>query len=578
MKPPQLKVVSWGLLIAACHSGAARELLGVGVGGSNGETDAAADAAPMTGGAGSHTTIPQAGEDAGSNVDHGGNAGNGGNGGSGGAAPEPPDASDASNDVEADVPTCGDGHVDSALDEECDDGNQQHSDGCENDCTETEIADVGLGYFSCALSKAGGVKCWGDDSYGALGRGTAGLNVVDPLQVPILDFGTTRRVIQLAVGRYHACVLFEDHKMRCWGHNDSGQLGNNSQNDYGDASGEQLIDLGDIALSDVQSISASVDGTCAIANTVDGPQLYCWGNNTRGQLGIGNKVVQTKPLYPAVLDATPTAVNVGFHWVCALLSTDAARCWGNYAFGVQGIGPTNFNVGDGIGNGTVGQLPNDSTRNVKGLPGPISSIAGDYQTTCALVDGDMYCWGRNAYGEAGYPLAANGTEIWQTPRAVDLGNVSLVQVSLNSKFGCGVDDQGVVRCWGDAGADGALGYPGMGTVGVDRDPVLDYQLYRDADGGAPDGGTANLPLGAVDVGDFDGIPGVDLVAKVVAGPDRVCAILKSGRMRCWGENTFGQMGYPASDVDYIGVTDSPAEAYQRMGYADARIFGTTPDL
>jgi hypothetical protein len=31
-------------------------------------------------------------------------------------------------------------------------------------------------------------------------------------------------------------------------------------------------------------------------------------------------------------------------------------------------------------------------------------------------------------------------------------------------------------------------------------------------------------------------------------------------------------------VDYIGVTDSPAEAYQRMGYADARIFGTTPDL
>jgi alpha-tubulin suppressor-like RCC1 family protein len=158
--------------------------------------------------------------------------------------------------------------------------------------------------------------------------------------------------------------------------------------------------------------------------------------------------------------------------------------------------------------------------------------------------------------------------------------VSLVQVKPSANYTCALDDEGFVYCWGDDANDGAMGYPGIDRIGGDRDPILDYQLMRGGDGGVSDGidagpVTPGLPVGAVDLGDFDGIPGPDRATQVETGPDRTCALMEDGTARCWGENSGGQVGYDPS-IAYIGLTDSPAQAYEKIGHPDVEIFGPLP--
>jgi alpha-tubulin suppressor-like RCC1 family protein len=443
-----------------------------------------------------------------------------------------------------------------------------------NDTNVTQVA-IGL-RFSCALSNGGDVKCWGQDSYGSLGRGSLGTDITDPLSASVLDFGTSRRVTQITAGNYHACALFEDGKARCWGRNDSGQLGQGTQQDYGDEANEQLNALQDIALSNITSIEAGSFGTCALAGNPGSESLYCWGSNTLGELGIGDTQMLTAPQGPAVLAAQPKSMIAGARWVCAHLSTNDARCWGNYNWGVLGVGTIDFPIGDGEGDGAgEGALPNDSAYNVKGLPGPVTTLAGDHITMCALSLGSVYCWGRNSEGRAGYPVATYGDELWQPPRAVNLGNVTISQISSTHSHGCAVDDEGIVRCWGSAPQEG-LGYPGVGRVGEMRDPIDDYELMRIAGDGGADAGDAgsDLPLGAIDLGDFDGTPGLDPATAVFTGFGVTCAAMQTGGLRCWGDNTWGRLGYGTA-LPNIGLTQTPAEAYEQMGFSDIKVFSSS---
>jgi hypothetical protein len=160
---------------------------------------------------------------------------------------------------------------------------------------------------------------------------------------------------------------------------------------------------------------------------------------------------------------------------------------------------------------------------------------------------------------------------------VNLGAVNVVQLAVGWGHVCAVDDEGVVRCWGGGGS-GQTGYPGEVGVGYDRDPVADYLLMDAADGGQVDGGwpdadrPAGLPLGAVDVGDFDGEPGLDPVIKVVSAHSATCAQMQTGAWRCWGDNALGRLGYDPNQAT-IGYEKSPAATYEDLGYADIKVFG-----
>jgi LPXTG-motif cell wall-anchored protein len=99
------------------------------------------------------------------------------------------------------------------------------------------------GYHACALLSSGGVKCWGYN-WGQLGLGDLN-NRGDEVgemgsNLPSVDSGLANGVTVTAItaGDNHTCVLLSLGGVKCWGRNQSGQLGLGDTNHRGDAAGE----------------------------------------------------------------------------------------------------------------------------------------------------------------------------------------------------------------------------------------------------------------------------------------------------------------------------------------------------
>jgi alpha-tubulin suppressor-like RCC1 family protein len=184
--------------------------------------------------------------------------------------------------------------------------------------------DMDLGnFFSCAVLLNGTVRCWGLNSSGQLGDGTAMTRTV-PTRVS--DLGCVARV---SVGDVHACALLQDGTVRCWGAGVYGQLGNGSTSN----STSPVVAQG---LSDVVSVSAGAQHTCAVLGT---GAVRCWGANTFGQLGNGTTVQSSVPV--AVMGITNAVqVTAGGRYSCARLSNGSVRCWGSNTSGQLGDGTT----------------------------------------------------------------------------------------------------------------------------------------------------------------------------------------------------------------------------------------------
>ena len=98
---------------------------------------------------------------------------------------------------------------------------------------------VGSGWqHGCAITLHGGrVKCWGDNSSGALGVPSQSIAVT----APDLDLGAAEAVT-IAVGQAFNCAIFDDDTLRCWGSNTDGQATGNGMNMPADSGGRHGYD------------------------------------------------------------------------------------------------------------------------------------------------------------------------------------------------------------------------------------------------------------------------------------------------------------------------------------------------
>jgi cysteine-rich repeat protein len=466
-------------------------------------------------GGGSPGADPTVGED---NPE--GGATHGGGGGEGG------EGSDSSGGYED---GCGDGVM--ASSEECDDGNEADGDGCESDCRVTiGVRTFALGgAHTCVVDYDGQLRCWGDNTYGQLGYASLGLPNVGATFTPAVFDRTVSikgAVSQLALGVEHTCALTVDGAVYCWGRNDAGQLGYGHTEDLGDEPGEAPIDVGPVQLpTSALSVAAGSSHTCAL---LDDGELHCWGDGSRGQLGIGDgfdgdigagldpypRAVDGPPL--ETLGMAPRSVQIGVGaFGCVTDPADDVYCWGANECGQLGIG-SDVDAPAMTGPALLGQR--------------VMQMAIGQAHACATNElFEVLCWGAGGSGQLGYARTDDiGDD--EPPRAgvVDLGGYEARQLAAGADFTCALLEDASVRCWG-SGAMGQLGYGTTQTVGDDESPA-DW----------PGFGPVHLLMPATEI---------------AAGAHHVCARTADAQLRCWGSGADGRLGY-ADETDVGADPDS----------------------
>lgn len=239
---------------------------------------------------------------------------------------------------------------------------------------------------TCGLKPDGTAWCWG--RY-VLGHETITFSM-EPLQV-----STDLRFVRLSGGGGGGpiCGLVDGGQAYCWGTNGTGQYGDGSNI----TSQTPVLAAGGLLISDI-SVAHGFH-TCSV--TLGGVS-YCWGRNNNGELGVGDFVQRLTPVLVAG-DPTFRDVEAAYYHTCALDTEDAAWCWGYNHNGHLGSG------------GTSDPVP---------YPAPVTGghrfrwLAAGSQHTCGrTVDGRVYCWGVNSYGQLGVGV------IYQSAVPVEVGSM-----------------------------------------------------------------------------------------------------------------------------------------------------------
>lgn len=272
----------------------------------------------------------------------------------------------------------------------------------------------------------------------------------------------------------------------------------------------------------LESAGPVANGSGGASGSGSGGQSGSGGAATDGQSGVAQIVA-------------------GDNHTCVLLRDGQVRCWGRNHLGQLGYGHTRT-IGDD-------ELPSSAgTVSVTTMPGvTVTQLAAAVDRTCALLsDGSVKCWGDNASGQLGY---GNRTIIGDDELPSSVGPISLssipgvgaLAIVAGGNHTCARLASGPLVCWG-LNANGELGYGNTATIG-------DNELPSSA--------------GAVDLTHANGIS----VTGLGAGRFETCALLSDKTLKCWGLNSFGELGYgntltigdtePPSAVGAVSVSDAP---------------------
>ncbi len=307
----------------------------------------------------------------------------------------------------------------------------------------TGVAAVSAGGFhACALTTAGGVKCWGSNSFGQLGNGAT----VDS-QTPVDVSGLASGVAAISAGKYHTCAVTTVGGLKCWGNNVDGELGDRTTTARSTPVDTCLNPACTAPITGIAAVSAGDFHTCALTT---GGGAKCWGYDSYGQLGTGQICNPcTTPVDVSGLTSGVAAVSTGASHTCALTTGGGAKCWG-------------YNSAGELGNGATA---NSSTPvNVSGLGSGVVSVSAGTDHSCALVSGGgVKCWGFNRYGQLG-----NGTTT-NSSFPIDVSGLTsgVSAVSAGFDHTCALAVSGGVKCWGY----NSSGQLGNGTSADSHTPV-----------------------------------------------------------------------------------------------------------
>jgi alpha-tubulin suppressor-like RCC1 family protein len=297
-------------------------------------------------------------------------------------------------------------------------------------------------------------------------------------------------VVSVAHSPSFACALRDDHTVWCWAEQSAASAGTTTGGQIGD--GTLTWPTNAFVASEVQTAAGPTYLTGITSLTTDGENFYtrpfcavdtggkvwCWGpTHTSG--GGGTLLINTvtsstyyQPYAAAILNsATPTdvltgvaQVAAGTNQICVILTSGQVKCWGSNTYG--GLGTATADGGS--------SSDSDYPVPVVGLPSSpgATQISVGNGTVCAIVGGEVYCWGSSGYNATGTgktpAINCSGIGHWCDPPGAPVvletadGGIGgpltgASHVYFGYDFGCAITTGGGLYCWGAGPTSNAVG-------------------------------------------------------------------------------------------------------------------------
>lgn len=379
------------------------------------------------------------------------------------------------------------------------------------------LAKSSVGNHTCAIKSDGTLRCWGANNSGQLGDNTTANNK----STPMTPSGLTGNVLKAATGGSHTCAIKTDNSLWCWGNGSSGQLG-----------------IGSVATKIVPNqvgtgyvkIAAGNTHTCAIKTD---NSLWCWGGGSLGQIGIGS-IISTQ-ISPTQVSGGDTYLDVfaGGNHTCAISTSNILKCWGANSYG------------ESAGSGSTSSYITSPAVVDSGVSYTSAGLGANH--TCAVTTtGVLKCWGLNSSGQVG------DDTLTDRPSALVVIPSNVSQVVAGNAHTCATLTNGDLQCWGGNN----FGQLGNGNSNGFKLPQLihnnttsisagsNHSCLITSDGNLKCWGQNTYSQHGTDKEDT--VKSMSLVeaamASIAQSDLHACGLTTSGGVRCWGANTFGQIG------------------------------------
>jgi alpha-tubulin suppressor-like RCC1 family protein len=348
------------------------------------------------------------------------------------------------------------------------------------------------------------------------------------------------RAAKIAAGGAHSCAIAQAGELYCWGRDTEGQLGlSDAEQDAGGTSSAAVLQM-------TKKITAGGAHSCAI--TEDG-SVFCFGRDVEGQVsGVGGEPAVLSPRRIAIDAATDIAA--GDAHSCAVTAKGVV-CWGSARFGQAGRAVMDVVLGPGL---------------VPGTDSAVEIAAGVRHSCARLENGHVVCWGELFDEASGAALAT--ADVAEVPALTDA-----TAITAGAGHSCALRANGDVVCWGENDS----GQLGDGSTDPSATPAVVHGLAKalhvTAGGSLQDGalvghscavdksffvqcwgrnkegqlgtGTATdslRPVLVLGLADESDTPHLDNIVAIDAGGFHTCALDDSGRALCWGDDSAGQLG------------------------------------
>ena len=346
------------------------------------------------------------------------------------------------------------------------------------------------GGHTCGVTTGDRAYCWGSNRDGQLGIGSRDAS---PHPRPVAVLGGLR-FAEIRAGAGFTCGRATDGRLFCWGNNSSGQIGSGGDNP------RYLRPKAVAGGRRYTQLRVGHNHACAIS-TEGIP--YCWGNNFAAQIGDGTRENRFAPVAIKRAGQTFVRLSAGASYTCAVTTGNKGYCWGN---------------------NTVGQLGNGNTFR-RATPTPIAGglsfrqVSAGNGFTCAVTTDDRaFCWGANQSGSLGN---GSSTESTLTPVAV-VGGLRFSGIDPGEQHTCGVTTDNRAYCWGRTQ---------FGRLGI-------------GDGQQPEDFAQPTPAAVVGGLRFDA---------VIAGASSTCGVTTGEAAYCWGTNFAGELGDGTTEMRFAPV-------------------------